>query len=74
MKDQKLLLSLASLLAMYPQDWVARHVGNPGKKTVRNAKDHAIAVGSGLRPGLETPVERNRRYGPRKEFLPLWLQ
>jgi hypothetical protein len=37
-----------------------------------NAKDHAKAVGPGLHPEVETPVERNRRYGPKKRSL--WLE
>jgi hypothetical protein len=73
-KDQKHRLSLASLLSMYPQDWVTRYVDKLEKTTMRNAKDISSAVGPGLRPAFETPVERNRRYGLKEEFLSLWLQ
>jgi hypothetical protein len=38
-KDQKHRFSLASLLSMYPQDWVTRYVDKLGKTTMRNAKD-----------------------------------
>jgi hypothetical protein len=72
-KDQKLRLNLTSLLTMYPQDWVTRHIGRLGRTTTRNAKDHAQAVGPGLRTEFETPVERNRRFGPKDEFLSQWL-
>jgi hypothetical protein len=41
---------------------------------MRNAKDHAKAVGPGLRPEVETPVERNRRYSLKEELLSLWLE
>jgi hypothetical protein len=59
---------------MYPLGWVTCYVGKLGKTTMRNAKDLSIAVGPGLRPVFETPVESNRGCDPEKEFLPLWLQ
>jgi hypothetical protein len=72
-KDQKLRLELTSLLAMYPQQWVTRYIDQLGRRTVRNATDHAKAVGPGLRPEVEMSVERNRRYGPKEVFLLQWL-
>jgi hypothetical protein len=71
--DQKLRVSLASLLAMYPQDWVTGFVDKLGRKTMSDAKDHAKAVGAGLRPEFETPVTRNRRCGPQEDYLQEWL-
>jgi hypothetical protein len=41
---------------------------------MRNAKDISSAVGPGLHPAFETPVERSQRYGSKEEFLSLWLQ
>jgi hypothetical protein len=73
-QDQKLRLKLASLLAMYPHDWITQYIDKLGRATMRNAKDHAKALGPGLRPEFETPVERNRRYGPKEKFLSLWLE
>jgi hypothetical protein len=70
----KFHLSLASRLPMHPQDWGTRYVGTLGKTSMRNAKDLTIAVGPGLRPEFETPVVKNRRYGPNEDFLSLWLQ
>jgi hypothetical protein len=55
------------------KDWVTQYIDKLGRTTMRNAKNHAQAVGPGLRPEFETPVERNRRYGPKEEFLSLWL-
>jgi hypothetical protein len=67
--NQKLRVSLASRLVLYPQDWVTCFVDKLGKKTMSDAKDHAKAVGTGLRPEFETPVTRNRRCGPKEEYL-----
>jgi hypothetical protein len=58
---------------MYPQDLVTRYVDKMGKTSMRNGKDLSIAVGPGLRPEFETPVVKNRRYGPKEGFLSLWL-
>jgi hypothetical protein len=66
------LLSLLSL--NYPKSWLQDHIG-VGRTTTMRAADHAKAFGPGLYPdpGATHNIARDRRVGPKEEFIRIWM-
>ena len=71
--DQQLREQLLSPLSDYPKDWLKRHFG-VGRMVVNKAIDHANAYGPGLRLTVAIKLSRDRRTGPKEEFLLTWME
>jgi hypothetical protein len=71
--DQALRIQLISLLSAYPSSWVRRFIENVGRTTTLEAKDHARAVGPGLKQKVRIPITRNRRLGEKERFFMEWI-